>query len=56
MWPQIIFIALNMIGLGIVLGKHGQPHDAYSAWVAVTAVIIDMGLLYWGGFFAGFGV
>lgn len=50
--PQIIIICLLATALGIALAKHGEPKEGYySFWVQLLSVAIDVGLLWWGGFF-----
>lgn len=52
--PQILYIGLNMIGFGVHLAKHGQPReDKYNAGTAFVSLMIEIGLLWWGGFFNG---
>ena len=51
--PQIIMIVIYGIGLGIHLAKNGEPReDKYSFGIELIAVICEVGLLYWGGFFS----
>lgn len=51
-WPQGIYLALVLIGLGVAAAKHGQPKTGtYSFWVSLPASAILLGLLAWGGFF-----
>ncbi len=50
--PQIIYLALNAIGLGVALAKHGQPRDEnYNFFMSSIAAGIQIALLAWGGFF-----
>jgi hypothetical protein len=50
--PQIIYIGLTLIGLGITMVKHGQPKSGKeNFWTTFVATVIVFGLLYWGGFF-----
>jgi hypothetical protein len=49
--PQVIYLALIILGLGIAIAKHGQPRDNYNGGVTFIAAIIELALLYWGGFF-----
>lgn len=50
--PQMIFLALVFLSLGISCAKHGQPHTGkYSIWTSLAAEGLMFGLLYWGGFF-----
>lgn len=51
-WPQITYLNLLLIGLGITISKHGQPetgkHNAFSKLISVAIILT---LLYFGGFF-----
>ena len=53
MTPQLIFLFLITIGLGIQISKHGQQKESntYNGWIGFGNYIITLGLLYWGGFF-----
>jgi hypothetical protein len=50
--PQIIYVVLLLLGVGIDLAKHGQPktgkHSFPSSFFAAALILA---LLYWGGFF-----
>lgn len=49
----MLYLALVALGLGLILGKHGEPKTGkYSFWLQLAASAIPCGLLYWGGFFA----
>lgn len=51
--PAIIFLAIYAFAITEALVKHGKPVPArrYNAYIAVVAVAIGIGLLWWGGFF-----
>ena len=49
--PQIIYIVLQVLGLGLSMAKHGQPQKPYDFWISLTASVIMLSLLIWGGFF-----
>lgn len=50
--PQLILLGLMILALGITLAKHGQPkNDKYNFGISLIANAIEIGLLYWGGFF-----
>jgi hypothetical protein len=55
MIPQLIIIALEMIGLGIDISRHGETkkESKHNAWVTLTAKVILWGILYYGGFWTG---
>jgi len=48
--PQILWVALMSLSLGIVASKHGQSYK-YNIWYSLICILIQVGLLYWGGFF-----
>ena len=50
-WPQVIYIALTFMGLGVSIIKHGQPRLPHSMWTHLLAIAIAYPLLWWGGFF-----
>lgn len=50
--PQIIYITLAAMGLGIDLIKHGETKSGkHNVVTTLIAQILVLGLLYWGGFF-----
>jgi hypothetical protein len=52
--PQIIVIAASALSIGISFAKHGEPADVtHSLPRTMLAVALNIGLLYWGGFFGG---
>lgn len=52
-WPQITWIVISVLGLGIVLVKHGQPNiNRYSFWTQLIHVLMMAWLLSIGGFFS----
>lgn len=52
MWPQVVFLAMTLVGLGIALQRHGQPRTGTeSIWGSLIGQAIVLGLMYWGGFF-----
>lgn len=52
--PQIIYISVLMLGLGLHIAKHGEPRDQdYNAFIALISIVLQLGLLWWGGFFNG---
>jgi hypothetical protein len=47
----VILLAMEVLGLGIVLARHGQRRENYSFWVTFTSSAL-IWALYWGaGFF-----
>ena len=53
-WPQIIWIILVAMSLGIAIIKHGESFtQKYSMWKTLIRIAITGALLCWGGFFGG---
>lgn len=51
--PQIIYLTLMFLGLGIAIEQHGKPKEGITNfWVTFLATAISVSLLAWGGFFA----
>ena len=50
-YPQLIFLALVILGLGIKLALNGTQQVNHSFWTQVVATAITLSLLHWGGFF-----
>ncbi|KHS86774.1 transglycosylase SLT domain-containing protein [Pectobacterium aroidearum] len=52
-WPQITWIALVSLGLGMTLMKHGEPRtDKHSVWWSLFGALATAWLLWSGGFFS----
>lgn len=52
-WPQITWIALVSLGLGMTLMKHGEPRtDKHSFWWALFGALATAWLLWCGDFFS----
>lgn len=52
-WPQIIWIALALLGLVVHAAKHGQTEKmTFSAWEQMLRIALMAALLSWGGFFS----
>lgn len=49
--PQIIWLAMVVIGLIDETIKHGKPHAPHNAYTFAISAVISFLLLYWGGFF-----
>jgi len=52
-WPQITWIALAAIGIGVNMALHGKPRGNYSVWSSLIGVGLSVWLLVAGGFFSG---
>lgn len=52
MIPQLLYIALAFLSLGISLSEHGKPKTGKNnAWITVISVLLGAVLVYCGGFF-----
>jgi len=51
MEPQLIFIILMILDLGIAIGKHGEEREPHHAGLTFISWLIIVVILYWGGFF-----
>jgi len=50
--PQIIYLMLNALAIGLHLSKLGRPREGVNdLWPIWAWVFITLPLLYWGGFF-----
>jgi len=58
MIPQILYLSLIMLSLGINIAKHGQPRKpgTENAWHTLVGAAISLTIMYYGGFFAVFGL
>lgn len=50
-WPQIVWIVISAMGIGIALVKHGEPREKYNFWVTLISLGIEILILWKGGFF-----
>lgn len=49
--PQIIMIVLFSISGTVTLLNHGKPKENYNFFMWILASVIELALLFWGGFF-----
>ena len=50
-WPQFIYLTLTILGVAIVLRRHGQSRPgSYNILKTLIASVLTLMLLYWGGF------
>lgn len=50
--PQIIYLALSLVSVGIAITVHGEPKTGnHDALVTIISTVMMYTLLYWGGFF-----
>jgi hypothetical protein len=51
-WPQIVYLALTCISIGVSCARHGKPREGKeNAFTTITAAAIACWLMYEGGFF-----
>lgn len=50
--PQIVWIALATMSLGVSLAKDGEPQKPHSFVRTAIGATLAAGILYWGGFFS----
>lgn len=51
-WPQIVYIVLVLLGLGIDFQRHGEPRTGkHNAWISLVANVLFFAVLWYGGFF-----
>lgn len=51
--PQIIYLFLTAMGLGLILANDGKSQPPYSFVRSLVSNAIILSLLWWGGFFNG---
>jgi hypothetical protein len=49
--PQIIMIALIISSIVISIVNHGKKREPYNAYSVLIGAVLEVALLYWGGFF-----
>ncbi len=50
--PQLIFVGLQLIGVGVDIANHGKNKTGqYNGWASFIGTCILFAILYWGGFF-----
>jgi len=51
--PQIIMVCLFVFNLAIHMAKHGETKEGekYNAGITFLSIMIETGILWWGGFF-----
>lgn len=50
-WPQITYIVISTLGIGISIAQHGKPRSNENAFTTIIASCIAYALMYAGGFF-----
>ena len=50
-WPQITWIVLQAMGLGVCIATHGKEQKPVNAWYSIMAVILNVWIAISGGFF-----
>ena len=50
--PQLVYLVMSLIGLGLSIGEHGRPKTGkHSTWRDMFSTVIIFYILYSGGFF-----
>lgn len=49
--PQILWICLTMLVLGVTMAMHGKPRPAFNFPLMLAGSGLEALLLWWGGFF-----
>ena len=50
-WPQLVYLGLIFLSLGLTLGKHGEPQPKYNFFSTLIGSILQLLILQAGGFF-----
>lgn len=51
--PQVVMAALLVAALFLGMERHGKPKTGiHSVWLDLIAAGLQVGLLYWGGFWS----
>jgi hypothetical protein len=48
--PQFVLIAATALGLGVTAAKSGESRGNYNFWSTAISMLIQFGILAWGGF------
>ena len=51
--PQLIYLVLTLLGLGIALAEDGEPQSPTNFTRSFFVTVFILTLLTWGGFFDG---
>ena len=52
MWPQIVYLIITAMGVGLALSRHGKPKEGKdNFWVSLIVTVAVWYLLYVGHFF-----
>lgn len=49
--PQLIYLGLSVLGLGVILANHGKPREPHNFVATFIVTILVWTILWWGGFF-----
>lgn len=51
--PAVILLCIYAMSIGVSMMEHGTPKTGINSfWTTLVGVCINIGLLWWGGFFA----
>ena len=51
MIPQLIYLTMLTMGIGVSLARIGQPEKPQHPAIKWIAFLVTQSLLYWGGFY-----
>lgn len=51
-WPQIVIIALFVMGFTVNTLKHGEDRGKFNMWGSILGISIWVSILYAGGFWS----
>ncbi len=51
MWPQFVYLALFLVGFGVLVSRLGEPKTDTYDWADLFASLFVLWILYMGGFF-----
>lgn len=50
--PQAVLLGLYGLSLASCIAQHGEPREPLNAWTSFVALVIQLAILAWGGFFS----
>lgn len=55
MIPQLIFIFISLVGIGLTIREHSNPRtEKHNAFSTIIGTVLTQFILYWGGFWNEF--
>lgn len=50
--PQAVLLVLYGLSLALNIRDHGKPREPTNAWTALVSMVLQIVILWWGGFFS----